>query len=577
MNNLMDVEIAVLDSLWQAALLVGLAWLILRFARRINAATRFVIWWAVLGVTLILPGAPHLIGMGREWLQPATIQVARPLYASVAPGTLTDIRPLVTVAHRSATHWPVYLAAVWGLILLFRLAHLVRSFLHVRGIKNRAFVSSQPLPAIRRSASLLLSSEIDSPIAVGFVRPAVILPASLPAQLSREEIDHVLLHETAHLVRWDDWTNLISRALGAALTLHPIAQWIMRHIELEREKACDEWVVARTKSAQPYARSLARLYELRFSDHRDALLGSGMFSNKSQFGERIEALLRRGREFTARVSVARVAAGCAVLITLTAVASYLPHWIAFAQVPRPSFDVASIKRNTTGDNSADFSALPGGRLHVRNNAIANVIHNAYGIAGYQVIGAPDWVQSQSESYDIEAKGKDTAGEKDVMLMLQTLLADRFMMRAHFEPREMSAYILTIAKGGSKLSILNPEDCVPFDSTKPDPRSVPNVCGNSLTGGARGDVRWRATHISMPGVTQLLSAVLRGPVIDRTGIKGTFDINLRWSGVDLAPSDNPDAPPVFASAVRETLGLEWKSGRGAVDVLVVEHIERPSSN
>jgi beta-lactamase regulating signal transducer with metallopeptidase domain len=253
MNALMGLEIAVLDSLWQAALLAGLAWLVLRFARRMNAATRFAIWWVVLGAALILPGAPRMAGMARKWMQPATIQAAHPRYAPVAPITFTEVPPLVTVEHRNATHWPTYVAALWCLILLCRLAQLAAGYLKVRGIKRRASVSSEPLPSTRRSASLLLSSEIDSPIAVGFARPAVILPTSLPAQLSREEMDHVLLHETAHLLRRDDWTNLVARVLDAALALHPVATWILRRIEIERENACDEWVVARTKFAQPRA------------------------------------------------------------------------------------------------------------------------------------------------------------------------------------------------------------------------------------------------------------------------------------------------------------------------------------
>jgi uncharacterized protein (TIGR03435 family) len=303
-------------------------------------------------------------------------------------------------------------------------------------------------------------------------------------------------------------------------------------------------------------------------------LASGIFNRGSQFSKRIEALLCRGREFSARVSVARVAAGFAALITLTAVAAFMPHWIAFAQAPRPSFDVASIKRNTAEPNGVTFAAMPGGRLTVVNNPISNVINNAYGIANYQLIGVPDWVQS--ERYDIEAKGAETSGQRDVMLMVQSLLADRFAMKAHFETRESAAYILTVAKGGSKLHILNPEDCVPHDSTKPDALSVPNVCGNNLQN-LRGQVAvWRATHISMRGVTGLLSRVLRGPVIDRTDIKGSFDINLQWTD-DLAPTETPDAPPALSSALRETLGLELKSGRGPVEVLVVEHIERPTSN
>lgn len=572
MNALTEVLIAILNSLWQSALLAGLVWLALRFARGINAATRFAIWWAVLGVVLILPSAPHVIGIARERLQPATLQSARPLYgpASVATGAI-EFSPLIRIEHRSATNWPMYVAEVWGLIFLYQVMQLGRSYLHVRNIKRKASVSSDSLPKAQRSASLLLSGEIDSPVAVGFARPAVILPASLPPQLSREEMDHVLLHETAHLARWDDWTTLLSRLLGAALALHPVAVWILHRIELERERACDEWVVNRTQSARPYARSLARLYELRFPDQRAALLASGVFSRGSGLAERIDALLSRGREFTTRVSIVRVGASCAALIGLTAVASFLPQWIAFAQAPRPSFDVASIKRHTEEDGRITFAALPGGRLTVVNNTMSNVINNAYGIAPYQLIGAPDWVKSESEHYDIEAKGTETAGQRDIMLMLQTLLADRFAMRTHFETREMRAYILTVAKGGSKLQLLNSEDCVPFDGTKPNPRAVPNVCGNNLTSRSG----WRLTHNSMPGVTAVLSRVLHGPVIDRTGIRGTFDFNLQWSDDLAAP--NPDAPPPLITVVHETLGLDLKSGRGPVQVLVIDHMERPSAN
>jgi uncharacterized protein (TIGR03435 family) len=86
----------------------------------------------------------------------------------------------------------------------------------------------------------------------------------------------------------------------------------------------------------------------------------------------------------------------------------------------------------------------------------------------------------------------------------------------------------------------------------------------------------ATGISMPGVTGALGLLMRGPVIDRTGIKGTFDVNLKWSD-DLATADSPDAPPSLRTALRETLGLDLKRGRGPVDVLVIERIELPSAN
>jgi uncharacterized protein (TIGR03435 family) len=578
MNTLSTVLMTLMNSLWQAALLAALVWLALRFAPRMSAATRFAIWWAALGVVAFLPAAPRMITAAREWSEPATLRSTRPISLSRQQVRIVDAAPLIIVepARRASTSehsWPGWIAAAWALAFLYRLGQVVRSYLYLRGLKRRASVLDESLPATGRSARLLISCDLDSPVAVGFVRPAVILPASLPEALSREQIDHVLLHETAHLARRDDWTNLLARLLGAALALHPVALWILRRIETEREAACDDWVVARTRSARPYAESLMRMYELRLAQPQAArreLLASGIFGRGSRFGARIETILRRGRDFAPRASVGSVAAGIACLIAAGAIASLFPDWIAFAQTPRPAFEVASIKLRTEPMDGVDFEDRQGGRLHVANNPISNVIRNAYGLRPFQLVGAPDWVNS--DRYDIEAKGPAIAGHKEMMLMVQSLLADRFKMQAHSETREMPAYILTVAKGGPKMRFTGSEDCVYPDRTKP-PGTVANVCGSSLC--CRDG--WHATHTSMPGVARLLSSVMQGPVVDRTGIKGTFDVRMQWSN-DLASQDNgPDALPSIYVALRETLGLELKSGRGPAEVLVIDHIERPTGN
>ena len=120
-------------------------------------------------------------------------------------------------------------------------------------------------------------------MAVGFLPPAVIVPESLRDELSEPEYEHVLLHEAAHLARRDDWANLALRILGGVLALHPVALWILRQIEREREMACDDWVVTRIGTARPYAASLARLFELRWK-RRNNLLASGIFGNNSRIG-----------------------------------------------------------------------------------------------------------------------------------------------------------------------------------------------------------------------------------------------------------------------------------------------------
>ena len=172
------------------------------------------------------------------------------------------------------------------------------------------------------------------PVAVGFQRPAVVLPEALLGGLTAAELDHVLLHELAHIARRDDWTNLSARIAGAVLALHPVARLGAAADRSRTRMACDDWVVAATGAARPYAASLARLFELCTS-RRSALLASGIADSGSQLGNRIAMLLRRGREFSPQASALRVSACAAVMLILMIAASRTPAWIAFAQTKSP--------------------------------------------------------------------------------------------------------------------------------------------------------------------------------------------------------------------------------------------------
>src|ERR1035438_4250199 len=291
MNTILVILGAVVNSLWQALAVAVLVWLALRFTPRINAATRYAFGRPTRGVVLILPVAPRLILMMRPHPKPAAVAAAKAPKIATPPVSVEPV--VVTVAPGRTAIWPVAVLAVWAAILLWRLFQIVRSYFYLRGVKRRAAVSPIPLPAIPRHADLLISPDIVSPMAVGFLRPAVVLPESLLEELSEPEREHVLLHESAHLAKYDDWSNLAMRLLAGALVLHPVAIWILWRIEREREMACDDWVVARTGAARPYAASLAHLFELRRA-RRDEMLASGIFGNKSRLGDRIEMLLRRG-------------------------------------------------------------------------------------------------------------------------------------------------------------------------------------------------------------------------------------------------------------------------------------------
>src|SRR5690242_18084137 len=139
--------IAVINSLGAAAALAAGTWLALEFATKMNAATRFAIWWAVLGAVLVLPAAPRMATAIQDWLRPVTIPSARPLYApSTGSGPLIDVPALLTVHQRGARGWPAGLGAVWALVFLYRLAKVVRSYVHLAGLKRKAIRATAGLP-----------------------------------------------------------------------------------------------------------------------------------------------------------------------------------------------------------------------------------------------------------------------------------------------------------------------------------------------------------------------------------------------------------------------------------------------
>jgi len=218
-----------------------------------------------------------------------------------------------------------------------------------------------------------------------------------------------------------------------------------------------------------------------------------------------------------------------------------------AQAQAPSFEVASVKENKIGGRGAYDRSTPG-RFTARNAILRNIIMSAYEIdQRAQLIGGPNWIDSAR--FDIEAKAPGAADRPEIHRMLQSLLEERFKLVAHREKKEMPVYFLVIAKNGPKLH-----------DRKGDQGPPPNDPGIRRLG-VMGSVR---------GLTHMLSNLLERPVIDNTEIEGRHDWSLK-----LRQEDLPEAA-VFA-ALEEQLGLKLVAAKAAVDVVVIEHIEKPSAN
>lgn len=572
MSAILPVLDAILNSLWQAVIVAALIAVVLKYARDMNAATRHVIWWGTLCVVLTLPVAPRVFSVLRPRAIPVTVTAA-PTTARPATQSV-EVEPfIVTVKPKNDAKWLAALVGFWFLILAWRLTQIGRSYLYLRGVKRRASVSNLPRPAIARGSDLLISRDIGSPVAVGFFHPAIMLPEFLLDKISEQDREHILLHESAHLARYDDWTTLFVRLLGGALALHPVAIWILSRIEREREMICDEWAVARTGAPRPYAVSLALLFDLQRSRREQALV-AGLFASGSSLRRRIEGLMRHGPVFSARASRRGVAASVAAFCVLLLASSIAPRWIAFAQ-DQPRFEAASIKLSKDPAPGGTIDITPG-RFHGKDLALQWLILTAFGIKSGNLIGnLPDW--TIAERYTIDATTGDASGQEHILLALQALLQDRFQLREHMEIKQEPVYFLRVGKNGITMP---PGSCVPAK------KDYPNECWAQGGSGLIRTLDWRGVAMSEPGgvawrtLAGQLSLTIGRTVIDETGLKGTFDAHLRWArdprpGEAVNPAD-ANAPSIF-DAVQEQLGLKLESGRGPVEYMVIDHAEKPGQN
>lgn len=266
------------------------------------------------------------------------------------------------------------------------------------------------------------------------------------------------------------------------------------------------------------------------------------------------------------------------MLRVGAAAFYLAGALSVAQVPikdRPAFAVISIRSNKsdTGVPSMMFSGN-GARFVARDVTAKALILSAYQIDNLQLSGGPAWLSS--EDFDIDAQSdQDVVPLDRRWLMVRSLLEDRFQLRIHRESRRTSYYVLVAAKNGPKMKL------------SADPTSREGSPQGAITFGA-GSATGNA--IALPVLARYLSAVLRRTVIDKTGLEGFFDIQLRWTP---DPLDNPaaapgaphaatpaGAPPADGSlftALEEQLGLRLQAAQGPMDILIVDRIDKPSEN
>ncbi len=256
-----------------------------------------------------------------------------------------------------------------------------------------------------------------------------------------------------------------------------------------------------------------------------------------------------------------------------------------AATPRPQFEVASIKLNKSGGGFSLARPSPGGRFTLTNIPLQFVVTIAYRIKDFQLSGAPPWFTA--ERYDIEAKAEGNPSLDAMLPMLQALLEDRLQLKFHHETKELPIYTLVVAKAG-KLHESQGE-CGPMPDRLPPPPEPGKMPSPPCGGMFRTPGHVAGQKVAMAQLTDLLSNMAGRIVLDKTGLTGKYDISLDYtpeqSQLQLPPGGAPDIPvprpdpngPSLFTALQEQLGLKLESQKGPVEIMVIDHVERPSEN
>jgi uncharacterized protein (TIGR03435 family) len=614
---LMTMVSAVGDHLWQSTMFVVACGVLSVFLRRSHAHVRHGLWLAA-SVKFLVPFS-LLVSVGGRWAwrsSPAA-QSRVELYSAIDQVSRPFTQTVTTVPANSQigasgifallTHqWPFLLATVWlcGFVAVLltwyvrwvRISASKRDAIRSdRGREVEALRRMEHIARISKPTEVLLSKASLEPGIVGISHPALLWPERISGYLEDGHLDAILAHEVMHVRRRDNLISTIHMLVEAVFWFHPLVWWLGTRLVDERERACDEAVLELGNDRHTYAESILKTCKFCVGLPLPCVSGVTGADLKRRIVNIMTQPLVRKLDLRKKILLAVATVFSIAAPILFGLASGTRQSAAPQSADAPnetfSYDVASIKPEKSGSMMFRVLNTPDG--FSATSTVQMIIRVAYGIEDNQISGAPGWVSS--EKYEVEAKMDQATADKLKKLgqaqvepmrqhMLQTLLADRFKLTVHRETKELPIYSLVVAKGGSKLHEAKPGDTYPNGIKAPDGRSAPT--GAHLMRMGRGELT--AQSLGMEQIAHLLTQQTGRTVVDNTGLKGNYDFTLHWTPDQSTPTLNgpgagPDSstssesgPSIF-TAIQEQLGLKLESQKGSVEILVIDHVEKPSEN
>ena len=598
----------IFNHIWQSTMFAAVVALLCVACRHNRARLRYGLWFVASAKFLVPFAALAAIGSLVQWQQaPAAIRsaVASPAARDFnAPFDSMWLDPTTTAMTTAPPAWIApLLLGVWLCGFAAITLRRARQWREVRAaVRTSApFAATPPVPAgieIRTAPTVL------APGVVGLRRPVILLPAGVDSYLTAHQFAAVVAHEVCHVRRRDNVTAAIHMAIEALFWFHPMVWWIGARLVAERERACDEHVIAETAEPIAYAEGIVTICRRYVEAPLMSVAGVG----GADVTARIDAILanRLGSRLTLpKRLVLTTAAAVAFVVPLAAGA--INHATLTAEQgqgapgrplvdPEARFEVVSIKRfDTSGGTEPRISMTPG-RYDVAGIPLSLIVGQALGSPVDRIFGLPDW--GNTELYAIAAKAPDNPPPSAIAtsVMLANLLKDRFSLATHRETRQLPVYDLVFARTDKRLAPglkpASPEcqsalvarlEAVKRGAAVPPPLEPKGCTSAQLNTGMVG-----FNGVPMSMIAQHLTQSVGRPVIDKTGLTGYYDYTLRWtpqpgSGMPFQPAGgpptapppaaDPDGPNLF-TAVQEQLGLKLESARGPVEVIVIDRLEKP---
>ena len=601
-----SIGTAVADHLWQSTVFVVLAAVLTLALKENQARVRYWLWLAA-SLKFLLPFSV-LVLLGSR------------LHGSKAPANpRADLSIVIeqigqpfsssAVSHLpSATHstsyalavrmLPVCLLTLWlvGFVATLVIWYLRwwRTRVSIRGaqpvISGReveALRRLERLAAIERPTHLVVSTAGMEPGIVGIFRPVMFLPTGIPDRLTDSELAAIIAHELCHVIRRDNLTAAIQMLVEAVFWFHPIVFWIGARMIAERERACDEEVLALGSDPQIYAEGILKVCKFYLETPLACVAGV----TGSNLKKRIEAIMihriAHKLELGKKLLLAALAAAALiapVVFGLFHPAQGLAQTAQTSGAPTPGFESVSIQPNINGKPMPPFNIVAGpdgnfvgfkfsnSTFLATHATLPNLVRMAYGVLPFQVTGGPDWLSQ--EKYDVNAKflngledakfwslpqEEQTSRMDQRRLELQALLADRFRLVVHRETRQLPVYSLTIAANGPNLQKASPGD------TYANGFKLRNgtVMGAGVWVPQSGVLLGQG--VSMVALAAHLSQQLGRVIVDNTGLSGKYDFKLQF-----APGRDESAS--LLSAMPEQLGLQLTPQDGPVEMIVIDRAE-----